>query len=87
MITIKGEKKEHREKRAANVHFSEVYTGSFERSFQLPEGVEADQVEARFENGVLEVSIPEAKAVETSRKVPINVLAAAKTETSAKKSA
>src|SRR5579885_1194505 len=45
-LTIKGEKKEEKEEREKNYYFSERRYGSFMRSFQVPEGVDADKIEA-----------------------------------------
>ena len=39
--------------------------GSFQRSFQVPEGVSAEKVEANFKNGILTVTLP--KAVEAQK--------------------
>ena len=39
-------------------HVREFSYGRFERTFVLPEGVNAEDVTARMENGVLEVSVP-----------------------------
>jgi len=44
------------------VHRRERRTGKFVRSFQLPFEIEADEVVARFEHGVLEVDLPRARA-------------------------
>jgi len=35
--------------------------GRFERSFQLPKGISEDKIQARAENGVLEILIPKAE--------------------------
>ena len=43
-------------------------SGAFERSFRLPEAVDADGIAARFERGVLEIRIPK---VDRSRRIPI----------------
>ena len=32
-----------------------MHHGSFQRSFQVPDGVDADKIEASFKNGVLTV--------------------------------
>jgi HSP20 family protein len=34
------------------------YKSKYERSFQLPETVDADQISAKFENGILNVILP-----------------------------
>ncbi len=57
-LQISGEKKSSREVDERNVHFSESRYGRFERSFRLPEGVKGDDIRARYENGVLELTIP-----------------------------
>ena len=45
--------------------------GVFQRSVRLPTAVDASQVQARFENGVLTISIPKTGAKEGSRRVQI----------------
>lgn len=72
MLTIKGEKKEERKLEEENVYFREIARGHFERTFQLPEGVKKEQINATFQNGVLEVVLP-ATGIETARKVPIEI--------------
>ena len=42
---------------------SEIAYGKFSRAFELPETIEADKIEANFENGVLTVRVPKAEAV------------------------
>ena len=46
--------------------------GSFSRSLALPDGVDADAVEASFDRGVLEVRIPKPEQIKP-RKVAITV--------------
>src|SRR5690242_4853839 len=45
-LTVSGERKDHRENSRGQVLVREVRYGSFRRTFQLPEGVTADQIEA-----------------------------------------
>jgi HSP20 family protein len=42
---------------------SEIGYGQFSRSFDLPEDIEADRIEAKLENGVLTLRVPKAEAV------------------------
>lgn len=62
MLTISGEKKEEREegKKGSRYYLSERKSGSFERSFRLPEGLDQDKISAKFANGVLVVTLPKS---------------------------
>jgi HSP20 family protein len=42
---------------------SEIGYGKFSRAFELPEDIEADQIEATLENGILTLRVPKAEAV------------------------
>ena len=64
LLTIKGEKKKEEEEKDEHHHYIERYSGSFQRSFQLPTSVKADKVEATFEKGVLKITIPKAEEAE-----------------------
>ena len=57
-LTLRGERKaEHEGNEGGYVH-REVQYGSFVRSFIIPEGVKAEDIQAKYQNGVLELSIP-----------------------------
>jgi HSP20 family protein len=60
VLTLKGEKKSERKEEKENLFLSERSYGTFMRSFQLPDNVDADRVAAQFENGVLKVQLPKA---------------------------
>lgn len=66
VLSLSGKKSETSEKdeeqNGRKVHSTERKFGFFKRSFRLPENVAADKIEAKFENGVLEVSVPKSKA-------------------------
>ena len=64
LLTIKGEKKREEEEKDEHHHFIERYSGSFQRSFQLPTSVKGDKVEANFDKGVLNVTIPKVEEAE-----------------------
>ena len=64
LITIKGEKKKEEEEKDEHHYCAERYSGSFQRSFQLPASVKGDKVEATFDKGVLKVTIPKAEEAE-----------------------
>ena len=58
LLTVSGERKAEHEERKDGYHRVERAYGSFSRSLSLPQGVDADQVQADFDKGVLEVRIP-----------------------------
>ena len=58
MLTVKGEKKEEKEEKQKDYHLVERHFGSFSRSFELPEGIDVEKVEAHFKKGVLKISLP-----------------------------
>ena len=51
-------------------HRRERRQGKFNRTFQLPFAIEADKVDAIFENGVLHISLPRAEA-EKPKKITV----------------
>ena len=51
-------------------HRQERGTGTFTRSLTLPTMVDADKVEAKFENGVLQLTLPRAEAAKP-RKIAV----------------
>jgi HSP20 family protein len=75
-LTIKGEKKEEKEEKKKDYYLSERRYGSFERRMQIPEGVDADKIEATFKKGVLTVTLPKTTQAQKPEK-KISVKAAA----------
>jgi HSP20 family protein len=68
----KSEKKEETEEQKKDYYVSERHYGSFERYFNLPDGVEADKIEATFKNGILKVTLPKtAEAQKPAKKIDI----------------
>ncbi len=57
-LIIKGEKKEEKEENKENYYLQERHFGSFERTFGVPQDVETDKIQAKFEKGVLTVTLP-----------------------------
>ena len=57
-LSISGERSFHNEQDQRRYHVVESSYGSFQRSFQLPDTVDASKIEARFDDGVLHVSVP-----------------------------
>lgn len=57
-LTISGERSSEKVSDENRVHRVERTFGRFERSFQMPNDANGEQVQARFEDGVLEVLVP-----------------------------
>ena len=58
LLTIRGEKKAEKEQKDKNYRLVERSYGSFERTLELPEGVNADAIKANISKGVLKVTVP-----------------------------
>ena len=72
VLTIRGEKKLEKEEKKKNFHLVERQYGSFQRSFELPDFVDESKIAAKFDKGVLSVTLPKsAKAKEATRKIQI----------------
>jgi HSP20 family protein len=75
VLTISSEKKhEHEEKDGEKYSRKEFSYQSFQRSFQLSkEAVDADNIQAKYENGVLRLSIPKREEVKQKPARLINI--------------
>jgi len=72
-LTLTGERKATQEQTNGNHLRQEVRYGAFARTFTLPEGVTAEEVHARYHNGVLEVTVP-LPAAKLPKKVPVQIV-------------
>lgn len=71
-LTIRGEKSEEKEEQRKDYHLSERRYGSFQRSFQLPAGIDVDKIDASFVKGVLTVKLPKtAEAKKAEKTIPV----------------
>jgi HSP20 family protein len=71
VLTISGERKHQHETKEGGVYHCERSYGSFQRSIRLPEGIDPGSVEARFDNGVLEITMPMPKQRERGRSIQV----------------
>lgn len=65
-LTISGERKQETQSAISR----ERYHGAFYRTFTLPANVDAEKIEAHYENGVLQIAIPKT-AITTGKQIPI----------------
>jgi HSP20 family protein len=61
VLTIQGTKQQVAEERTDRVHRYERTYGAFERSFTLPATVDANNIKASYEHGVLTVTLPKVE--------------------------
>jgi HSP20 family protein len=78
ILTIRGEKKQQSDENNERVHRFERTYGMFERTFALPNTVDPEKIEARYENGVLLVTIPKAERAKP-REIRVNTSASSST--------
>ena len=71
VLAISGKREEQREEERGEYLVRERRSGSFRRSLQLPEGIDENSIRARFENGVLEVSIEGAAAAQGPKRIQL----------------
>jgi HSP20 family protein len=61
-LTVSGERKAEHESNGEGYYRLERAFGAFSRSLTLPDGVDADGVQAHFDRGVLEIRVPKPEA-------------------------
>jgi HSP20 family protein len=59
-LSISGHRRSQEEQKEKNFHRIERTFGEFYRTVQLPGGLDADQVDATYEDGVLTVRVPKS---------------------------
>ena len=67
LLTIQGERQFAQESSEQQFHRVERRYGAFRRAITLPAQVQADQIEASFDNGVLEIVVPKAEEAKPKR--------------------
>jgi HSP20 family protein len=70
-LCITGERKIDHETKTGTSYQKERYFGSFERIFSLPAAVKAEQIEAQYKDGVLQIVVPKSE-VSKSKQIKIS---------------
>lgn len=71
-LTIRGEKKDEKERLKDNCLYMERSFGSFTRTVRLPREIDSDKVQARFEKGILKITLPKTgEARKEARKIAV----------------
>lgn len=71
MLMIRAQKQIEREEDSQSYHVNERVFGTFLRTLQLPFPVAGDQVQARFDNGVLTITIPKGQTQQRSQRIQV----------------
>ena len=56
-LTISGERKKIGDNQNDHYHYRERSAGKFNRSFNLPESINKDKIQASFKNGILSIEL------------------------------
>lgn len=74
MLCISAEKQEEKKEKEGEFTRREYSFTSFSRSFTLPEDVKENDIDAKYENGVLKVMVPKLKEtpVKIARKITVS---------------
>lgn len=70
-LTLSGERKNENEVKEQNFHLMERSYGNFRRTVQLPFAPDPEKVEARFDNGVLNIRVAKQPQQERSRRIEV----------------
>jgi HSP20 family protein len=77
-IKIRGERRQEKEENEEGYYRSERSYGSFYREIPLPGGVNSEEANATFRNGVLEITVPAPARQTSSRRIEIGEWSEAK---------
>lgn len=72
VLSVSGERKQQNEEKGENFVRTEIRSGSFCRSFTLPETIDSEKIKADYKDGILELSLAkreEAKPKEIEVKI------------------
>jgi HSP20 family protein len=73
VLTISGEKQQEKKEESEKYHRVERSYGKFSRSMSLPEGVTAEQIQATYNHGLLEVTLPKLQKKDKTGAKRINI--------------
>ncbi|HEY9116215.1 MAG TPA: Hsp20/alpha crystallin family protein [Roseivirga sp.] len=71
LLTISGERKFEKKQTEKNFYSIQTEYGSFKKSFQLPENIQSEKIEASYENGILSLIIPKDETKKLTSKISV----------------
>jgi len=73
LLTISSEKEEKNEEEKENYRRKEFSYNYFSRSFRLPENLVTDNIDAKYENGILRLALPKKEVTPAKPKKEIKI--------------
>jgi HSP20 family protein len=70
-LVLRGERKNSIERKEGEYTYFESSYGKFSRSFRLPESAVGEKAEAKYNKGVLTITIPKEEKIEQVKKIPV----------------
>ena len=70
-LTISGERTIEKETDEKNFHSRESFFGTFSRTFNLPEIVNVDKIDAKQEDGILKITLPKDEKKTTKKLIKV----------------
>ena len=67
VLTVKGEIKEDTDHKEDQYHLRERRWGSFSRSISMPSTIQADEIKAEYQDGILVLHLPKSEAMKPKR--------------------
>lgn len=71
-LTLKGERRAEQETQNGNYFHREICYGRFVRTFPLPSGVKAEDIQATYHNGVLDIAVPLPESL-VVKQIPVQI--------------
>jgi HSP20 family protein len=81
-LVLQGERKVEREARQSGTRRTDIRSRRFYRCIPLPEGASTEQIRARFNNGILELTVPMLEHKAHRKQIPIETSSSASTSSS-----
>jgi len=69
-LTVHAERKDEKQSENNKKYLSEVYYGSYTRSFTLPTAMDEKKIDAKFENGILTITVLKTEALK-AKQIPV----------------
>jgi HSP20 family protein len=76
-LVLEGDRRFEYEENKDGIYRTERQYGHFYRSIPLPEGANVDQAQARFDNGVLTITVPVSEMPPSHRQIPVETTSSA----------